>query len=126
MQVVPAGIVTGRDGKETSPTVKRTSFLIRKILQPLVIIYEYKTAVAKTPVGPAELRIIALRNILRRRERSLHRSQGFTPVVHEEVELAQRIIMWISLSELPERSLEIVILHRHVVVVGGLCALILV
>ena len=70
--------------------------------------------------------VVALLQILRRRERGFHWCQRLAPVVHEEVQGAQHVILRIGLSELAQRSLEVVGLHGQVVVVGGRGALVLV
>ena len=67
--------------------------------------------------------VIALGDVLFTGEAGFHRSQEFTVIVHEQVQRAQHIIMWILLSELAERRLEVVVLHGHVVVVRSPCAL---
>ena len=43
--------------------------------------------------------------------------------MHKEVQFAQLVVVGQCLSELAKRSLEVVVLHRHVVVVGCYCAL---
>ena len=93
------------------------------VLQTFVVVDEDETAVPLRAVGPAQVRVVPLGNVLGTREGRLHRRQHFPIVLHEEVQLAQHVVVGQGLPELPERSLEVVVLHGHVVVVRGRRAL---
>ena len=93
--------------------------LRRKMLQTLVIVDEDEATLSLRPHAPPQERVIALLDLLRTGERSLHRCQHLAPVLHKQVEFAQSVIMRVALTELAERCLEVVILHGHIVIVGG-------
>ena len=67
--------------------------------------------------------VVALLDILRCGERGFHRCQQLTPVLHEQVQGAQHIVLRISLAKLTERGLEVVGYHGQVVVGSTKCAL---
>ena len=60
-----------------------------------------------------------MRDVLWTGINSLHRCQQFAIVLHKEVQFAKHVIVRIPLSELIQRGLKVVGLHRQVVVVGG-------
>ena len=70
------------------------------------------------------MRIIALLYILTAWESSLHRSQHFCIIMHKEMQFSEHEIMRILLSELAQRRLEIIRLHRHIIIIGSLGTLI--
>ena len=95
----------------------------RKILQTFVVVDEDETSTVFRAIRPAQKRVIAFLNILRTWEYGLHRSKQIAPVVHEQMQFPQHVVVRILLSELTEGRLEVVGLHRHVVIVGGWSAL---
>ena len=107
-----------------SAYLKLHILLGRQLLQSLIIIDENKTALIFRTKRPAKMRIIALLYILTAWESSLHRSQHFCIIMHKEMQFAEHEIMRILLSELAQRSLEIIRLHRHIIIIGSLSALI--
>ena len=96
----------------------------RDSLQALVVINEDKATIALRTIRPTEMAIVALLDILRAREGRIHRSKCLGIVVHHEVELTKQEIMVVGLSELAKRSLEVVGLNRHIVIIGSWRALV--
>ena len=96
----------------------------RDSLQALVVINEDKATITLRTIRPTEMTIIALLDILRAREGWVHRSKCLGIIVHHKVELTKQEIMVVWLSELTKWSLEIVGLHRHIVIIGSLGALV--
>ena len=97
--------------------------LSRQILQSLIVVDENESAVALRAIRPAKLRVISLGNILRRGKCCFHRSQRFSPILHEEVEFTEHEVVRIILAEFSEWCLEVVGLDRQIVVIGSHCAL---
>ena len=91
----------------------------RQALQALVVVDEDEGAAILLPVGPSQLGVVALGDVLRGGELCLHRGQQLAVVLQEQVELAEGVVVGTALSELTEGGLEVVVLYRHIVVVGG-------
>ena len=96
----------------------------RDSLQALVVINKDKATIALRTIRPTEMAIVALFDILRAREGRIHRSKCLGIIVHHKVELTKQEIMVVWLSELTKWSLEVVVLHRHIVIIGSLGALV--
>ena len=109
----------GEPGQLHSAGLEPDILLGGEALQTLVVVDKDKGTTTLPAHGPPQLVVVALLEVLRRRERGFHWSQLRRIIVHEEMEGTQHVVVRIGLAKLAQWCLEVVGAHGQVVVGGA-------